>query len=124
MIEFVKGDEWCSWNGIVMTPEIQAKIFGIEEEPIMEKEFIIAGDSVYTDKDLGIVLKVFGHEEENYPYHVLISKDLFNGIKHIKPYHQFWKDYPNFNQELLDKFNEELDEYYETLHNPSRREEV
>ena len=78
MIEFVKGDKWCSWNGIVMTPEIQAKIFGIEEEPIMEEEFIIAGDSVYTDKDLGIILKVFGHKEENYPHHVLISKDLFN----------------------------------------------
>jgi len=118
-----------------MSPRNCKRMFGTEFEIFVEDDFIDDGDAIYTDRPIGEILYRLGEKFEdpgeydeiiNQGYgwkdHVweqkLAGKIMFNAefIKNlqIKPMKQFKKDYPKFNQELHDKFYQELDSYYES----------
>ncbi len=137
MIEF-RNEEWCRWNGTLMSPENCKKLFGTEYEIFVEDGFIDDGETIYTDLPIGEILLKFGEiHEKPEPYDPVLNlnsvtaihqfsweeslagKIVFdvNFIKNltIKPMKQFKKDYPKFNQELHDQFYAELDQYYENM---------
>ena len=136
MIEFRKGESWCRWNGILMSPEKCIELFGIDGEiDRNEDETIIIYDAIYTDKPINEIILFLGkihHADEpadpiltkgcvNYAYEsldesldgkVILSIDDVELLNNVKPLDEFKKDYPNFNKDLYEKFYEDLDEYY------------
>lgn len=136
MIEFRKGERWCRWNGILMSPTNHKKLFGTKYEIWVEKGYIVDGDTIYTDKPIGKVLSKIGeYHSDPGEYDEIINqgygwkdhcweKELANSyvfnadfIKNlkIKSMAQFAADYPNFNQKKHDAFYDELNKYYEDL---------
>lgn len=136
MIEFIKGENWCRWNGTLMSPEKCIELFGIDGEiGRNEDESIIIYDSIYTDKPISEIILFLGeihHADKpadpiltkgyvNYAYEsldesldgkVILSMDDVELLNNVKPLDEFKKDYPNFNKDLYEKFYEDLDEYY------------
>jgi hypothetical protein len=136
MIEFRHKEEWCRWNGTLMSPRNCKRLFGTDCEIFVEDDFIDDGIAIYTDKPIGEILYRLGEKfDDPGEYDEIINqgygwkdhewekklagKIMFNAefIRNlvIKPMKKFKKDYPKFNQELHDQFYRELDEYYEAL---------
>lgn len=46
MIEFIDGEEWCRWNGELMSPENRIKLFGVDIDDV-EGDIYYANDSIY-----------------------------------------------------------------------------
>lgn len=142
MIEFIKGEERCRWNGILMTSDNHEKLFGIHEcEPIIEDDFIEIDNVIYTDLCFGDLFNLMiktnskhrgkepeydeilsqGHgfgqycERAKVQCSYIIKDDVLERFEGIitKPYCDFKKDYPNFNREKFFEFQKELDEYYD-----------
>ena len=136
MIEFRKGERWCRWNGILMSPSNHKKLFGCEEEIWVEDDYIVDGDTIYTDKPIGKILAKIGEYfpkvapydscvdngygwkdhcwEERLADHYLFPASFIKHLK-VKTMTQFTTDYPRFNQTDHDAFYDELNEYYEKL---------
>lgn len=142
MIEFIKGEKWCRWNGILMSPRKCKQLFGTAYELYLEKGFIVDDCTIYTDKPIGKILVKFGvyhpvpkeyDEVLNQGYgwrDYCLEKELGNKytfdadfIKNlkVKPMSQFAIDYPNFNKEQHEKFYRELDRYYRKLTKHGKR---
>jgi hypothetical protein len=142
MIEFIDGENWCRWNGTLMSPEKCIELFGIDGEIYSnEDETILEYDStIYTDKPISEVILLLGevHKADepvdpiltqgyvNYSYEaldqkldgkVILSMEDIKLLDNIKPLKEFKNDYPNFNKELYEKFYNELDEYFEDIRN-------
>ena len=132
MIEFIDGEDYCRWNGILMSPENHKDLFGIENEiEVLNEDFtiIIYDDWIYSDESFGKTVLSLGwklHESElrdtNNSYiermlltKILIDEDSVSGLKGIKPIEDFFIDYKNFDIEKYKEFYTELDKYYEDL---------
>ena len=135
MIEFRHKEEWCRWNGTLMSPRNCKRLFGTDCEIFVEDDFIDDGIAIYTDKPIGEILYRLGekfddpgeydeiinqgygwkdHEwEKKLAGKIMFGTDFIKNLV-VKPMKQFKKDYPKFNQELHDKFYQELDDYYES----------
>ena len=136
MIEFVKGEEFCRWNGVLMNVENHRKLFGVDYEIFVEDGYIDDGDTIYTDEPIGKILYKLGtkydkpepydpvlnlnsvsaiHDhawEEKLAGQIVFDADFIENLV-VKPMSQFKKDHPKFNQKLHDEFYEELDAYYD-----------
>ena len=134
MIEFVEGENWCRWNGILMTPRNHKKLFGTTHELIVEKNWIQDDATFYTDKPIGKILALFGTYypkpkeydpvlscgyglqsyclEEKLADKYVFRADFIKNLK-VKPMSQFAIDYPNFNKEQHEAFYKELNKYYD-----------
>ena len=134
MIEFIKGEKYCRWNGTLMTPENCFTLFGAEYEIFVEKDFIDDGISIYTDEPIGKILVKLGEKyEKPEPYDSVLNLNSVSAIADyaweeklankivfdydfidnlvVKPLKQFKKDYPQFNEKVHNAFYDELDEY-------------
>lgn len=120
MIEFREGDDFCRWNGILMTPEKCKELFGIENEIEKAAENVWYYDEwIYSDRPFGETLKLFGIEkiDDSYygskkPIAFLYRVDFLDSTKGIKPIENFFIDYPDFNVFKYNEFWNELNEYY------------
>ena len=145
MIEFIKGEPVCRWNGVLMNEDGYKKLFGeyFEYEPVFEDDIIETDDVIYTDMNQGeflkFILETFAdHRGKEPEYDEVLSKGSgfwqhcerveveCSYILHertveeyadaiYKPYAAFKEDHPNFNIEKYNEFMDELDEYYEAL---------
>lgn len=136
MIEFRKGEKWCRWNGILMSPTNHKKLFGTNHEIWAEKGYIVDNSTIYTDKPIGKILAIFGkyypnpeeddrvigqgygwedHEwEKKLANSYVFNADFIKNLK-VKPMAQFAIDYPNFNQKDHNAFYDELEKYYDKI---------
>ena len=137
MIEFIENEPWCRYNGELTTPEWCINHHGLDGEPEFYDNHIFYNDTLYTDNSSFYnLLTIFGeyHKVKEYDYIAnkgygstqnMIEKSLIgdNGAyivcdptcykdTIIKPYNQFYIDYPNFNKEKYDEFMNALDNYY------------
>lgn len=137
MIEFVKGEQYCRWNGVLMTPEKEAELTGITGAMLVYNDkIIIYGGVYYTDLDIGTVLRVTGTEVEGERADdpCLAERDVFapetgpdlrgdaatrkivadtawtDGWR-MKPYADFAKDWPAFKPDVYADYHEELDNF-------------
>lgn len=142
MIEFIDGENWCRWNGTLMSPEKCIELFGVdgEIETNDDETIIIYEDTIYTNKLISEIILFLGevHKADkpadpiltqgyvNYLYEsldqrldgkVILSIENIRLLDNIKPLKEFKNDYPNFNKELYEKFYNELDEYFEDIRN-------
>ena len=108
MIKFEKGDNYCCWNGILITPENHLSLFGVREEIYEDEGWIDADGIIYSDLPIGELLLSVGQIKGD---KVILEIDFLRNLV-IKPYSDFPKDHPGFNRELYDEFYEELDNYY------------
>ena len=134
MIEFVKGEGFCRWNGTIMSPENCVKMFGTDGEIYIEDNFIDDGSTIYTDEPIGKILSMLGEKHEKpAPYDEVVDQgygwkghcweeklagkivfdiDFIENLV-VKPMKMFKKDYPNFDEEKHNAFYDELDKYYD-----------
>ena len=122
MIEFIDGEEVCRWNGIPITEEFHMKLFGVPEEIFMEDDIIGVGTTYYTDKSLYDVLCSIGTIVKDKMEwqdggvstgdHLVLHLGSIQDLE-IKPYKDFKKDYPRFDEEEYNSFYNDLDAYYE-----------
>lgn len=140
MIEFIDGENWCRWDGTLMSPEKCIELFGIDREIYYnDDETILEYDStIYTDKPISEIILFLGevHKADepadpiltqghvNHSYEsldqkldgkIILSMEDVQYLDNIKPLKEFKKDYPNFNKELYEKFYNELYEYFENI---------
>lgn len=138
MIEFIKGEKFCRWNGVLMSEENHKKLFGIDGEADISDDIISYDGVYYTDLPFGelvtrlaewygrIVHKVEDYDnviDHGYGFQSWCSeKELENkmiipiwAVENctVRPMSDFKKDFPDFNQEKFLEFYNELDEYYE-----------
>lgn len=138
MIEFRKGEDWCRWNGTLMSPRGCKRLFGAEGEFYVEENLIDTGGVIYSDEPIGKILMTYGEKHEKpAPYDEVLSQgygwkdhcwddklagkiifdiDFIENLE-VKPMKQFKKDYPKFNEEVHNAFFDELNEYYDKLYN-------
>ena len=140
MIEFIDGEDWCRWNGLLMSPEEYLRQFGIDGEPSISDDLIEYDGVYYTDMEFGdLVMRLaswFGtihdkveewdeiaNEGRGFLQHsfakslencLVIPKNVIEGFV-VKPYNEFKKDYPKFDQEKWEGFMDELDDYYNKM---------
>lgn len=137
-IEFIDNEPFCRFDGTIMTPENHIKIFGEPGEvAIWDDRFCLTKDTIYSDNDFCDIVKYFGtsygdapeydyifcegrytHEQylqEHLQNSVLIPLQSIEGIKHIKPFDDLKKDYPNFKYEKYIEFQDCLNEFYNNL---------
>lgn len=145
MIEFIEGEPFCRYNGVLTDEEGYRKLFGdyFDYEPVFEDNIIEAGDVVYTDMNQGeflkFVMETFAEHRGKEPeYDEILSQGRGFGrhcereavecsyILHertvdgyanctFKPYAAFKEDHPNFDIDKYNQFMDELDEYYEAM---------
>lgn len=137
-IEFVKGEKYCRFDGIVMTPEACIDLYGFDGEfELFDDGICVINGTTYTDKSLYDIVMLLGtvHGEVE-EYDVIASqgrgretyyfeKQLENTIvipivnldciKRIKPLKDLKDDYPNLNIEKYDEFYGCLDKYHDKL---------
>lgn len=137
MIEFIDGENWCRWNGLLMSPDEYDKQFGIDGEPNISDDLIEYDGVYYTDMEFSdLVVRLaswFGtihdkveewdeiaNEGHGWLQHsfdkslentFVIPRDVIEGYT-VKPYKAFKKDYPKFDQKKWEGFMDELDDYY------------
>ena len=121
MIEFIENEEYCRWNGVLMSPENHKKLIGIEEELRVCGPGLIGHDGIYyTDLDLGQMLSKIGivEKEDGWrnPSRVIVRSDSVFDWR-IKPYDDFMKDYPDFKKDVYIEFYDELDKFYAKMLN-------
>lgn len=143
MIEFIKNEPYCRWNGTLMTPEKCEELFGVEGELDICDEVIFDGETYYTDLSFGEFIeflaktygKIYGDApewdnvlnlytgsgaltdqswREKVANHYLIPIGIVKGMK-VLEYNAFKKDYPNFNEKGYYAFYDELYDYCEKL---------
>lgn len=121
MIKFNIEEDYCRWNGILMTPEKCLELFGIDGEIEKAAEDVWYYDGwIYSDKPFGETLKLFGfkaskEEQERFsfkPNALIFSGTFFDDTKGIKPIENFFIDYPDFDILKYNEFWNELNEYY------------
>ena len=143
-IEFMEGESYCRWNGILMTNENYKKTFGIskEDEPIIEDKYIDTADVIYTDLCFGDLFKLMveqcgKHYGPLEPYDPVLTKGA-GFWEHaaleqcensyviedrmlerfnglsVKPMADFKKDFPNFDVDKWLEFMDDLDAFYDT----------
>ena len=137
MIEFIKGEKFCRWNGVLMSPEKCIEVFGVDGE-IQEitNKLWIYDDVIYSDFKISKILIKLGYVfqasskadpilthgyvnyqreqlEEELDGKLIIDKNYIDILDNIKSFSEFYKDYPNFNKEKYDTFYKELDVYLE-----------
>ena len=134
MIEFRDGEKWCRWNGTLMSPKNCKKLFGVDGEIAVEKDFIDDGRAIYTDKPIGKILAKLGEKFEDpgeyddpsgygwkdYTWEkrlagkIAFDLDFIKGLV-VKPLAEFRKTYPYFNEKVHNAFYDELNEYYDKM---------
>ncbi len=137
-IEFIDGEPYCRFDGVLMGPEESKKLYGLEDEfDILDVNTYQIYDTIYTDKKFNELIKllgeVHGEVEEydvissrglGYEQHcheaqlnntVVISLRSIEYVENVKPFMEYKKDYPNLNVEKYIEFMDCLDEYYNGL---------
>ena len=139
-IEFIDGEEYLRFNGVLMTPEECIKLYGFDGEfDILKKDIISLNGTIYTNKKLYDVIKLLGEvhgeveeydvissqgrgfetycAEERLNNTVVIPLRVIEYLDAIKPLEDFTKDYPNINIEKYKEFYSCLNEYYAENYN-------
>lgn len=137
-IEFREGEFFCRYDGILCNGDGRKLIYGYDDElPFFDERSIVMGDTLYTDNDLAnVIMSVSNYQGELEDYDIIISKgcglrnwairreydysyilpetyvDYFKGVKQIKPFVEFTKDYPYIDLEKYDEFTEALYKFY------------
>ena len=138
-IEFIDGEPFCRYDGILMTPENCIKMFGTDYTEVDSEEFIQWEDgTIYTDFSFSEIIKAIAYKETfNEPEYddalsqgygfgqytrdkeiencYILTKGSVNSIKDIKPIKSFKKDHPEVKLKKLIKFSNELYKYFEEL---------
>lgn len=135
MIEFRKGEKYCHWNGILMTPEKCKELFGVKSEVYFGKGVVYYNNVFYTLLPFGklveYIAKNFGGKvcgkvppcrvnfaewqarKEMEDSFIIPKKAVKNAV--IRLPGAFYDDYPNFDLKKYKKFYKELDEYYDKM---------
>lgn len=147
-IEFIEDEPFCRYDGILCDAAGCKAIYGYEEAiPYINDESIIMDGTLYTDQDLATVIaSVSKYQGESEEYDEIINKwsglrrwidgkkydntytmseasfDCFKGVRAIKPFAEFEKDYPDIDLEKYDEYEQALDEFYESLENDMHEE--
>lgn len=134
-VKFIEGEPYCRFDGILMTPEAMMELYGYDGEfDIINEDTIIVDGTIYTNKNLGEILKLLGEvhyeiekydpilsqdrgfvmycAEEKLNNSVVIPLYIVTNLKWIKPFKDYKTDYPNLNIEKYKDFINCLDEYY------------
>ena len=137
-IEFIEGEPYCRFDGVMMKPEVYMEVFGFDGElDMLDEDTYLVNGIVYTDKKLGDLIKLFGEvhgEVEEYDEvltegrgfasycaeaqlnnTVVIPLHYIEYLESIKPFNEFANDYPNANIKKYIEFMDCLDEYYKNL---------
>lgn len=140
-IEFIKGEPFCRYNGILCDSEGCTKIYGYPEDICMlDNTTIIHEDTLYTNHDLFTVIKLISDyqgetpeydeiidegrgfashcEHIKYDNTYIIGENMledFKDVKQIKPFSSFKKDHPEISIKKYLKFQDALDKYYADL---------
>ena len=81
-IEFIEGEPYCRFDGVMIKPEVYMEIFGFDGElDMLDEDTYLVNGIVYTDKKLGDLIKLFGEvhgEVEEYDAAV----DTTNIVQH------------------------------------------
>lgn len=140
-IEFIEGEPFCRYNGILCDSGGCIKIYGYPEDlNVIDDTTIIHGEVLYTDHDLFTVIQLMSEyqgetpeydeivsqgrgfaeyvERSKYDNSYIIDEGLaedFKNVKQIKPFSSFKEDYPEISLEKYFKFQDALDSYYNNL---------
>ena len=137
-IEFIEGEPYCRFDGVMMEPEVYTEVFGFDGElDMLDEDTYLVNGIVYTDKKLGDLIKLFGevhgeaeeyddalssgrgfvahYMEERLNNTVVITLRHIEYLESIKPFNEFANDYPNANIKKYIEFMDCLDEYYKNL---------
>lgn len=140
-IEFIEGESYLRYNGILMDEEGCKKVYGYPEGiPFICDRTIVEDGVLYTDYGIGEIIGFIGNyiEEietydpviengvvsydrylrEHYGGHYAVSKywlSTFDEIKEIKPYDEFVKKHPEIDFEAYFTFEEDMDQFYKNL---------
>lgn len=73
MIEFIKDEPHCRWNGVLMSEENQLKLFGVSIDDVINNQIYIANNyiyiSAYTIQDaICIWLENISYEQDEVTY--------------------------------------------------------
>lgn len=137
-IEFIEGEPYCRFDGVMVEPEVYMEIFGFDGElDMLDEDTYLVNGIVYTDKKLGDLIKLFGevhgeveeydeiltegrgfvahYMEERLNNTVVIPLHYIEYLESIKPFNEFANDYPNANIKKYIEFMDCLDGYYKIL---------
>lgn len=142
MIEFIEGEDYCRYNGIVLTPEYSTFLMGIDYSDyiefknhiiitgyINEERFII----INTDETIDAIMiyldflsyvetthyyenaldERHGFSKEKFKTLIHVDDDFFKDIKSL----YLLQDFPNINVPLIKQINKEIDDYYKLRFN-------
>lgn len=143
-IEFIEGEPFCRYKGVLMDESGCIKTFGCPEGDLYCPDYdtVYIGDKIYSDKDFADLIKLAGTYNEETPewdviynqgyepsgvterrkidntYTIDVSSidTLFKGIREILPFNQFEKDYPSISLKKYLEFQDALDQYYDELY--------
>lgn len=135
-IEFIDKEEYCRFDGVLMTPEAAMNLYGYDGEiTMLDEETYWVDDTIYTDKKLGDIIMSLGEvhrEVEEYDEilsqgrgfarycaeaalnnTVVIPIRFLDNLAKVKPFASFKKVYPKFNLTKYIEFMDCLEAYYE-----------
>lgn len=140
-IEFIEGEPFCRYNGVLMNKSGCIKIFGCSDEDLYcpDDDTVYIDNKIYSNKDFADLIKLAGTYNDVTPeWDVVFTKSyepsgvserrkidntytidadsidlLFKGIREILPLNQFEKDYPSISLKKYFEFHDALDQYYD-----------
>ena len=137
-IEFIEGEPYCRFDGILMDDAGSISVYGYDYEiDIIDDKTICMEGTIYTDKKFNELIKTLGKvtgKVEKYDEitssgrgfasycalkdlenTVVISLHAIEYIEKVKPFCEFEKDYPNFNMDRYTELMSCLDDYYNKM---------
>lgn len=141
-IEFIEGESFCRYDGVLMDDAGCIATFGWVEDDLYcpDHDTVFIDNKIYSDKDFSELIKLIGVYNEKTPEWDSIFNmgyepsgvterrkidntytidadsvdSLFKGIKQILPFNQFKEDYPGVSLKNYFEFQDALDQYYYT----------
>lgn len=108
-ITWIEGEEWCRWNGALMSPEYMLKEFGHDGEIWMDKpDLLVIGGTLYCS-DIQVLYDQLKDKDVD-------ATSLLSEIRELKP----WYEAMNIKLIPLREFQKDLDEYYADYQNRVR----
>ena len=144
-IEYINGEPFCRYNGVLMSEENCIKMFGTDcTECILSEKYIEfpvgKGDKyiIYTDYPINKIIPMlasattgpageydeiinqgYGYnswlKDKEYENSYIIPKNNISGLKAIKSIDDFKKRYPKIKIKEIVEFNKELNKYLDNL---------
>lgn len=140
-IEFIEGEPYCRYNGVLMNEEGCIKTFGYNEDLCMLDDVTVCIENkIYSEHDISEIIKLLSSYNNTTPEwdiiyngdpepssvtlrrklddtYVIRADDLevFDKVRRISPLKRLKKDYPNISIKKYMDYKDALDNYYTQL---------